>query len=199
MACCGPVCALDATKTVALHLCVISFVLFCNHCRIVFCGISLYLFLARQYNKWECVQASSRDALARQMGQTAAAKLRNRAASARRAAPPLTPGTMPPPTSGLRRKPGGTPSGVALSSAGRKLAQSLAGPGASTDAQLRASYSASPAQRAGGTTPGQSGLRRSVTPAWTPRTGVPAAAELRTVTPGSAASKGSLTDDLLNI
>ncbi|KAK9906415.1 hypothetical protein WJX75_001485 [Coccomyxa subellipsoidea] len=140
--------------------------------------------------------ASSRDALARQMGQTAAAKLRNRAASARRAAPPLTPGAMPPPTSGLRRKPGGTPSGVALSSAGRKLAQSLHGPGTAADAQLRASYSASPALRAGSVTPG---LRRSVTPARTPRAGAGAAAEPRTVTPGSAASKGSLTDDLLNI
>ena len=143
------------------------------------------------------MQASSRDALARHLGQTAAAKLRNRAASARRAAPPLTPGAMPPPTSGLRRKPGGTPSGIALSSAGRKLAQSLQGPGSAANAQLRASYTASPStQPAGGVTPGQSGLRRSVTPARTPRTG---AVEPHSATPSSAASKGSLTDNLLNI
>ncbi|CAL8462491.1 g2024 [Coccomyxa elongata] len=143
-------------------------------------------------------EASSRDALARHLGQTAAAKLRTRAASARRAAPPLTPGAMPPPTSGLRRKPDGTPSRTPLSSAGRKLAQSLHGRVTAADAQLRASYSALPAQHAGGATSGQRELRRSVTPARTP-VRHPAAAEPSSAGPGSAGSKSSLTDDLLNI
>lgn len=144
------------------------------------------------------MQASSRDALARHLGQTAAAKLRTRAASARRTAPPLTPGAMPPPTSGLRRNPDGTPSRNPLSSAGRKLAQSLHGRVAAADAQLRASYSALPAQHAGGATSGQRELRRSVTPARTPMRH-PAAAEPSSAAPGLPGSKGSLTDDLLNI
>ncbi len=144
------------------------------------------------------MQASSRDALARHLGQTAAAKLRTRAASARRTAQPLTPGAMPPPTSGLRRKPDGTPSRTPLSSAGRKLAQSLHGRMAAADAQLRASYSSSPAQHAAGATSGQRDSHRSVTPARTP-VRHPAAADPSSAAPGSAASKGSLTDDLLNI
>jgi hypothetical protein len=134
------------------------------------------------------VQASPRDALGRTLGQTAAAKLRQRAASARRHAPPVTPGAMPPPSTLLRRKPDGTPSRVPLSSAGRKLAQTLHGRGASAaDAQLRASYSGTPTRRPGaGSTPLHIELRRSA-----------AATPVRAPVPASGT--GSLTDDLLKI
>lgn len=148
------------------------------------------------------LQASARDALGRSLGQTAAAKLRQRAASARRSGAPLTPGTrmppLPPPSTITRRKGDGTPMRVPLSTAGRKLAQSLLSSGkaagaTAADAQLRASYSGTPGSRpsaAGGATPLlPSDVRRSVTP-------IPARSA---ATPATSRSIGSLTDDLLKI
>ncbi len=77
-----------------------------------------------------CMQRSGKDALGRRLGQTAAAKLRERTASARRKAPLPTPGSMPPPgsTPARRGRPACvTPARPQLSSAGKKLAQSLHG------------------------------------------------------------------------
>ena len=160
-----------------------------------------------------CAQASHRDTLGRHLGQTAATKLRHRAASARRAAPPLTPGAMPPPKSGLR-PPGSSnaskPPARPLSEAGRKLARSLAGatPGSAADAQLRASYrgATTPKQAGnGGATPGGSFERTpSATPARTPLHGLRKAALAAVASHVSGSSSagsggGGITDDLLDI
>lgn len=76
------------------------------------------------------MQRTGKDALARRLGQTAAAKLRQRTATARRKAPLLTPAAMPTPesTPGRRGRPASvTPARPQLSHAGKKLAQTLHG------------------------------------------------------------------------
>ena len=96
------------------------------------------VLLIREYDKacsssmmpCACVQRSGKDALARRLGQTAASKLRQRAATARRKAPLPTPGSMPPPgsTPARRGHPASvTPARPQLSHAGKKLAQTLHG------------------------------------------------------------------------
>lgn len=64
--------------------------------------------------------------LGRKLGQSAAAKLRQRMAGARARTPMRTPAAMPPPGSARRGRPGSvTPARPQLSQAGMKLAKSL--------------------------------------------------------------------------
>ena len=76
-------------------------------------------------------QRSGKDALAQKLGQSAAAKLRERTVTMRRKAPLPTPRAMPPPGThpSRRGRPGTvtTPARPQLSQAGMKLAKSLHG------------------------------------------------------------------------
>lgn len=78
-----------------------------------------------------CAQRSGKDALAQKLGQSAAAKLRERTVTMRRKAPLPTPRAMPPPGTNSSRKgrPGTlpTPAPLQLSQAGMKLAKSMHG------------------------------------------------------------------------